>query len=101
MKIKKGDNVKIIAGKDRSKSGKVISVDREIGKVRVEKINLITKNIKPRKEGQVGEKVQVPAAINISNVKLICPKCSMPTRVGKKRVGKKNVRICKKCNSEI
>ncbi len=101
MKIKKGDNVKIIAGKDRSKSGKVISVDKEIGKVRVEKINLVTKNIKPRREGQVGEKVQVPAAINISNVKLICPKCSNPTRVGKKRVGKKNVRICKKCNSEI
>lgn len=101
MKIKKGDNVKIIAGKDRSKSGKVISVDKEIGKVRVEKINLITKNIKPQREGQVGEKVQVPAAINISNVKLICPKCSMPTRVGKKRIGKKNVRICKKCNSEI
>lgn len=101
MKIKKGDNVKVIAGKDKTKSGKVVSVDRESGRIRIEKVNLITKHVKPRQEGKVGEKVQIPAAMDVSNVKLICPKCTKATRIGKKRVGNKNVRICKKCNSEI
>lgn len=101
MKIKKGDKIIVIAGKDRTKSGKVLKVDRKNSKVIVEKINLITKHTKPKQENQAGEKIQVPAAIDISNVKLICPKCAKPSRIGKQTINKKNVRICKKCKSQI
>lgn len=101
MNIKKGDNVLVLAGKDRSKSGKVLKVDKENRKVIVEKIGLITKHVKPQREGQAGEKVKIPMPIDISNVMVICSKCTKPTRIGKKNVDGKNIRFCKKCNSEI
>ncbi len=101
MKIKKGDQVQIISGKDREKRGKVLRVFPKIMKVTVEKVNIIKKHVRPKKEGAKGQRVEIPAPMDVSNVMLICPKCGKMTRVGFKTENKNKFRICKKCGSEI
>ena len=101
MKIKKGDNVKILSGKDRGKTGKVSRVLPDAGKALVEGLNLVKKHIRPRKQGEKGQRVSVPAAIDTSSLMLVCPKCSKATRVGFKVSEKDKFRVCKKCGSEI
>jgi len=101
MKIKKGDQVQIISGKDRGKRGKVLHIFPKTMKVTVEKSNIIKKHIRPKKEGTKGQRVEIPAPMDISNVMLICPKCGEITRVGFKKGKKNKFRICKKCGSEI
>ena len=105
MRIKKGDNVKVMTGKDRGKTGKVIQAFPEKGKVVVEGVNAMTKHMKVRKQGEKGQKLEFSGPINASNVLLICPKCAKPTRVGAKILeegGKrKKVRVCKKCKEVI
>jgi large subunit ribosomal protein L24 len=101
MKIKKNDQIKIIAGKDKGKTGKVLRVIPSQGKVFVEGLNLVKRHRKPRKEGEKGQRLETPGKLNISNLMLVCPKCGKPTRLGSKKVGDKKVRICKKCNAEI
>ena len=101
MKIKNDDNVLVIAGKDKGKTGKVIKILRKQEKIVVEKINLRTKHIKKTKE-KAGEKIQFEAPISISNVQVKCPGCDKKTRVGYKKLenGKKE-RICKKCKANL
>lgn len=106
MRIKKGDTVLIIKGKDRGKKGKILRAFPREKRVIVEGINLKKKHIRPRKTGEKGEIVTVPGLINVSNVKLICPKCKKATRVGYKaksetKKQKSKIRICKKCGKEI
>jgi large subunit ribosomal protein L24 len=101
MKIKKGDQVLIIAGKDNGKQGKVIASFPESGKVTIEGMNLRKKHMKPKKSGQKGQIVNLPGPISVSNVKLICSKCSKATRVGYKILENKKYRICKKCSQEL
>jgi len=102
MRIKKGDKVKIIAGKDKGKEGKILKVFPEKRKVIVEGLNLLIKHVKPRRAGEKGQRIQFPAPLDISNVMLVCPKCNKPTRVGYKILeNKKKVRICKKCKEII
>lgn len=102
MRIKKGDKVKILAGKDKGKTGKILSVFPEREKVSVEGINILIKHLRPRKQGEKGQRIQFPAPMSISNVMLICPKCSKTTRVGYRRLeNKKKVRACKKCGEII
>ncbi|HHE76884.1 MAG TPA: 50S ribosomal protein L24 [Candidatus Parcubacteria bacterium] len=101
MKIHKGDNVLIISGKDRGRKAKVLTVLSKEGKIVVEGINIKKKHIKPKKSGERGQIVEMPAPFDVSNVKLICPKCGKPTRIGYKIADKKKYRICKKCGQEI
>jgi large subunit ribosomal protein L24 len=102
MEIKKGDKVKILTGKDRGKTGKVLKVVKESGKVSIEGANMRTKHMRPKKEGEKGQRIQFPAPMDLSNVILICQKCSKPTRVGTKRLeDKSKVRVCKKCKELI
>lgn len=101
MKIKKGDTVQIISGKDRGKKGKVLRVIPENSKILVEGLNLIKKHIKPKKGGEKGQRVEIPAAMNISNTMLVCSKCGKMTRAGFRINGENKSRICKKCESEI
>ena len=101
MKIIKGDNVKIVAGKDRGKNGKVLKVLPKDGKVLVEGLNMVKKNVKPKKQGEKGQTVSVPMPLNISNVMLICPGCGKGTRVGFAIEGEKKTRICRKCKARI
>lgn len=106
MKIKKNDKVTIIAGKDKGKSGKVLQVFPERDRASIEGLNLLIKHMRPRKEGEKGQRIEFPAPLNTSNVMLVCPKCSKATRVGHRVTetsgGKtKKVRVCKKCEQVI
>ena len=102
-KIKRDDTVKVICGKDIGKSGNVLQINRNKGRVLVEGINFVKKTMRKSKENQNGSIRDIEAFINISNVMLICPKCKKGTRVGFKigEQDQKKSRICKKCNSDI
>lgn len=101
MKIKKGDQVLVISGKEKGKKGKVIKILLKEKKIIIEGLNIRKRHSKPRKSGQKGEIIEFPAPINVSNVELICPKCGKAVRIGYKIVEKKKYRICKKCGQEI
>jgi len=101
MKIKKNDQVLIIAGKDKGKNGKVLDVLRSAGKLVVENINMVKKSRRARKQGEKGQIVQIPNPLHVSNVKLICPKCGQASRMGYKATEAGKFRICKKCGQEI
>ena len=101
FKIRKNDRVQVITGKDRGKVGKVIRVIPKKRRAIVEGVNLVKKHQKPT-PGSQGGIVEKEASIHISNLMLICPKCTDPVRVGFKILedGSK-VRICKKCGEVI
>lgn len=104
MRIKSGDTVLIISGKDRNKKGKVLEVFPKDNRLIVEGINIVKKHVRPKRSGEKGQRVEVPRPLNASNLKLICPKCKKATRIGYKLVEKgreKRVRTCKKCGQEI
>jgi len=101
MKVKKGDTVLIIAGKDRGRTGKVARALPKEGGILVEGINLRKKHVRPKREGEKGQVVDIPAVLDSSNIKIICPKCGKAVRVGYKIEGEKKARICKKCKQEI
>jgi len=101
MKIKKGDIVLVISGKNKGKKGKILRAFPKERKILIEGVNLMKKHQKPRKTGEKGQIIQKPAPIDVSNVKMICPKCSKAVRLGYKIVNDKKYRICKKCNKQI
>lgn len=101
MKIKKNDQVLIIAGNDKGKKGKVLKSVPAKSRIVVEGIALIKKHVKPKKAGQKGQMVSAPRAINISNVELVCYKCGKATRIGYETVDGKKYRVCKKCGAHI
>ncbi len=99
MRIKKGDQVKIIAGKDRGKTGTVLKVLSEANRISIEGINSYKKRMRPKKQGQKGETVNVVRPLNASNVLLICKNCKEPTRLGMRKEGNQKVRFCRKCQA--
>jgi len=101
MKVKKGDTVLVISGKDRGKQGKILDVFPKEEKIVVEGANLRKRHMRPKRSGEKGQIVEVPLPFPASKVKLMCPKCGKPTRVGYKFEGNKKYRICKKCKSEL
>lgn len=107
MKIKTGDKVKILSGKDKGKTGKVLQVFVNEKKVVVEGLNLMIKHQRSKKQGEKGQRIQFSSPINSSAVALICPKCGKNTRVGSERIvsqdNQKAIknRICKKCKEVI
>ncbi|MCU0679225.1 MAG: 50S ribosomal protein L24 [Planctomycetes bacterium] len=121
MKIKKGDKVKILTGKDRGKTGKVLQVFTRKNRISVEGLNLSIKHMRPRKQGEKGQRIEFPAPISAANLMLVCPKCGKATRVGYQYIeikgnaanpaaadtgaavkGKrKKIRVCKKCRQTV
>lgn len=102
LSIKKGDTVRVIAGKDRGKSGRVLSVNPEKHRITVEKVNMIKKHMKPSRQHAQGGIIDKEASVNISNVMLVCPKCNQKSRIGNHMMeGGKKLRICKKCKEVI
>ncbi len=99
MKIKKGDTVKVIAGKDNNKEGKVLSVDKKNSKVLVEGVNVITKHAKPSAANQTGGRIEKEAPIDLSNVMLVYK--GKATRVGFRMDGDKKVRFAKSTGDKI
>jgi len=117
MRIKKGDLVQILSGKDRGKQGKVLEARPRVGRVVIENLNIVKRHTKPRairdssrKGGptmEPGGVIDKPAPINVSNVMIVCPACDRPTRIGiqiKDVKGEKvKVRVCRRadCGQEV
>ncbi len=108
MKIKKGDKVLIIKGKDRGKSGKIVRALPTKFLVVIEGLNLRKKTIKPRRGGQKGRIVSIAWPMRAENVQLVCEACGKPTRVGyREKDGSsdspqgKKIRYCKKCEASV
>ena len=99
--VKTGDTVMVISGKDRGNSGKVLQVSPSEDKVIVEGLNLMTKHVKPRRQGEQGGIVKAEGALYASKVMPVCPKCGKATRVGHVVKDGKKVRVCKKCSAEF
>ncbi len=101
MNIKKGDNVIVIAGKDKGKKAKVLGVFASQNRVLVEGINMKKKHQKPRRTNEKGQTIEVATPLHISNVMLIDSKSGKQTRVGSKMAGGKKIRVSKKSGNEI
>ncbi len=100
-KIKKGDTVQVIAGKDKGKRGEVLAVDARSGKVVVKGVNMAVRHMKARKNMTKGERITAEAALDASNVALVCPHTDKPTRVGFVVKNGTKVRVSKKSGKEI
>lgn len=100
-RIKQGDTVRILLGKDRGKKAKVMAVLPSQGRILVEGVNMVKKHTRPRRSGEKGQRVLVAAPMQTSNVQLICSACKKGTRIGIKREDGQRQRICKKCEAEI
>jgi large subunit ribosomal protein L24 len=101
LAIKKGDMVQIIAGREKGKTGKVLRVIRDSGRVVVEKLNLLKRHTKPTQKNPQGGILEKEGTLSYSNVLLLCPKCNKGVRVSRKVEGEKKLRVCKKCNGTI
>ena len=101
LKYKKGDEVIILIGKDRGKKGKIIKVIPKNNQVIVEGLNLVKKHLRPKRQGEKGEMVSLPRAIDASSIALWCSSCGRGVRVGYRLEGDKKIRICKKCQQLI
>jgi len=98
MHLRKDDHVVVISGKDRGKKGKVLMALPKKNRVLIEKVNMLTKHTKPRKQGDAGGIIHQEGPIHASNVMLICDKCKKATRIAYKLLNDgTKVRVCKKC----
>jgi large subunit ribosomal protein L24 len=99
--IKRNDQVKVITGRDKGKQGRVLRVFPSEGKVLVEHVMMVKKNVRPNPQRNIkGGIAEQESPISISNVMVICPSCG-PSRVGHGQEGTKRVRICKRCNASL
>ncbi len=99
-KLRKNDQVQIMTGKDRGKSGRVVKIDHAKQRAMVEGLNMVKKAMKAKGQQQKGGISSVEAAIHLSNLQLVCKKCG-PTRIGYKLEGERKVRVCRKCGGEL
>ena len=100
LRIKKGDNVLVIAGKDKGKTGTVLEVSPKTNKVVVDGVNVVSRHQKPRSQQDKGGIIKKNAAIDASNVMVICPTCGKATRIKAGEANGKKVRVCK-CGSAL
>ncbi len=100
MHIRVDDTVEVVCGDDRGTRGKVLRIDREAGQIVVEGVNRVFKHVRRSQKNPQGGRLSKEAAIHLSNVLLVCPACSRPTRTGARRLddGSKE-RYCKKCGA--
>ena len=101
LKVKKGDNVVILAGKDKGRTGKIVSVNTSAGRVVVDGANEITKHVKARSANQQSRIEKKSGTIDASNVMILCPACNKATRVANKVEGGKKIRVCQKCGAAL
>lgn len=101
MRLKKGDTVRIITGKDRGKQGKILEVSPQTHLIVVENLNLRTKNVRARRQNEKGQRVQYAAPLNVSNVLIVCSKCGQASRLGMRVEGQRSVRFCRRCQATL
>ena len=99
--VKKGDTVIVVSGNSKGTTGKVLEVSPKERKVIVEGANIVTKHVKPRRQGEAGSIVKVEGALYACKVQLYCSKCGKGVRAGYKNENGKTVRVCKKCGAEL
>jgi large subunit ribosomal protein L24 len=99
--IRRNDTVRVITGRDKGKEGRVLRVFPDDGKVLVEHVAVVKKNVRPNPAKQIkGGVAEQESRISLSNVKLICPTCG-PVRIGREAHGDRKVRVCKKCGTML
>ena len=100
--LRKNDQVEVLSGKDKGRVGKILRVDPKNNKAIVEKVNMVKRHTKPSPANQQGGIIDKEAMLNLSNLKLICPKCAKTVRLGRKVLddGSK-IRVCKKCGDAV
>ncbi len=100
--IKKDDQVEVLTGKDKGRVGKILRIDPKKNNAIVEKVNMVQRHTKPNPSNQQGGIINKEAMIDLSNLKLICPKCAKTVMLGRKKLddGSK-IRICKKCGESV
>lgn len=101
LNVKQGDNVVVIAGKDKGKTGRVLSANPAANSVKVDNVNVVTKHHKPRGAQNPGGRSKEPGNIDVSNVQIICPSCNKATRVKAGEAEGKKVRACGKCGASL
>ena len=101
LHVKKGDTVVVVSGDDKGAKGEVLETSPKEGKVIVKGVNIVTRHVKPRKQGDQGGIVKVEGAMSASKVQLYCPKCDKGVRVKHTVVDGKKVRVCAKCGAEL
>src|SRR5215510_10684855 len=100
--IRKDDFVEVIAGKDKGKRGKVLRAYAGEGRIIVEKIHMIKRHMRPSRLTQQGGIIEREGKIHVSNVMLVCSRCDLPRRVGKKNLDNgKKVRVCRRCGDVV
>lgn len=99
-KLRKNDNVRIMTGKDKGKTGRILQIDRVKARVYIEGLNTVKKAMKKRKQDDKGGITDIEAPVSISNVRIMCKKCGV-TRIGFKYDNDQKVRICKKCGEQM
>ncbi len=100
-KIKKGDTVEVIQGKEKGKRGKVLHVLAAEGRVVVERVNFIKRHVRPTQKNPQGGVIEREGSMDISTVKLVCPSCGKPARVGLREEAGTKARYCKLCNVQV
>ena len=101
LHVKKGDTVVVVSGDDKGVRGEVLETSPKEGKVIVKGVNIVTRHVKPRKQGEQGGIVKVEGAMYASKVQVYCPKCDKGVRVKHTVVDGKKVRVCAKCGAEL
>jgi large subunit ribosomal protein L24 len=112
LSIRKDDQVAVISGREKGKTGKVLSVDAKAGRITVEKLNLVKRHVKPNQKNPQGGVLEKESSIHYSNVQLLCPKCNRGVRhghkfvakaagKGKKAEGQVKIRVCKRCDTVL
>ena len=101
MRIKKGDNVQVLSGNDKGKTGEVLEVSPKADKIIVKGVNVRKKHVKARKQGDESGIIAVECSIPSSKVNVVCPKCGKTTKVGYTLEKDEKVRVCKKCGSKL
>ena len=101
LSVKKGDNFLVLTGKDAGKTGEILEVNKEAGKVVVAGVNIQAHHKKPRSKDDKGGIIKSEGAIDVSNVQVVCPVCKKAVRVSHKEENGKMVRFCKKCGATL
>jgi len=101
LTVRKGDKVRVIAGKDKGKEGKVLRAMPEKQRIVVENVAMMKKATRPSQRNQQGGIIEMEGTIHVSNVMLMCPSCGEPTRAARRRVDGSRIRVCKKCGKDI
>lgn len=101
MKLKKNDNIMVITGKDRGKTGLVERVFPSLNKIVAKGISISKKHLKPSRKNPSGGIIEINQKISVSNVMIICPSCGKPARAGYQITGDSKIRICRRCQSSL